>query len=496
MALLSVSHLTFRYDGSDEPLFSDVSLQLDTSWRLGFVGRNGRGKTTFLRLLTGELTGRGTISSPTAFEYFPYAVPDETQATAAVLAGICPEAPDWALERELRLLDLSTELLGRPWATLSGGERTKALIAAMCLRENAFLLIDEPTNHLDAAGREKVSRYLAGKAGFILVSHDRAFLDGCVDHILALNRAGIELEAGNYSSWAYNRALRDQHELDTDEKLRRDIRRLQASARSAATWADRAESRKIGLVPGKTEKSIGRRSWEGEKSRKMQQRRKNLQRRTERAIEEKAGLLQNLERTEELKLSPLRHYAERLIEARDLTLSYDGRAVCTVPRFELCQGQRIRLSGRNGCGKSSLLKLLTGTPIDHTGEIRTAPGLIFSVVPQDTSFLSGSLDAFIERAGVDGTQMRTILRKLDFDRALFDRDMGTYSAGQKKKVLLARSLSERAHVYVWDEPLNYVDLFSREQLERLILDFAPTMLLVEHDAAFADAVATDTLNLG
>ena len=112
MALLSVSHLTFRYDGSDEPLFSDVSLQLDTSWRLGFVGRNGRGKTTFLRLLTGELAGRGTISSPTAFEYFPYAVPDETQATAAVLAGICPEAPDWALERELRLLDLSTELLG------------------------------------------------------------------------------------------------------------------------------------------------------------------------------------------------------------------------------------------------------------------------------------------------------------------------------------------------------------------------------------------------
>ena len=118
------------------------------------------------------------------------------------------------------------------------------------------------------------------------------------------------------------------------------------------------------------------------------------------------------------------------------------------------------------------------------------------MVPQDTSFLSGSLDAFIERAGVDGTQMRTILRKLDFDRALFDRDMGTYSAGQKKKVLLARSLSERAHVYVWDEPLNYVDLFSREQLERLILDFAPTMLLVEHDAAFADAVATDTLVLG
>ena len=228
----------------------------------------------------------------------------------------------------------------------------------------------------------------------------------------------------------------------------------------------------------------------------MQQRRKNLQRRTERAIEEKAGLLQNLERPEELKLSPLRHYAERLIEARDLTLSYDGRAVCTVPRFELCQGQRIRLSGRNGCGKSSLLKLLTGAPIDHTGEIRTAPGLIFSVVPQDTSFLSGSLDAFIERAGVDGTQMRTILRKLDFDRALFDRDMGTYSAGQKKKVLLARSLSQQAHVYVWDEPLNYVDLFSREQLERLILEFAPTMLLVEHDAAFADAVATDTLVLG
>ena len=98
-------------------------------------------------------------------------------------------------------------------------------------------------------------------------------------------------------------------------------------------------------------------------------------------------------------------------------------------------------------------------------------------------------------AGVDGTRMRTILHKLDFARAQFEKDMRSYSAGQKKKVLLARSLASSAHVYVWDEPLNYIDLFSRVQLENLIREFSPTMLLVEHDAAFSDAVATKTVAL-
>ena len=173
MSLISISHLTFAYDGSFDNVFEDVSLRLDTDWKLGLTGRNGRGKTTLLKLLLGRYEYTGTISASVEFEYFPYDVLDKNRRTSEVFSELCPGVPLWRVEKELRALALSTELMSRPFLTLSNGEQTKLLLAALFLRENRFLLIDEPTNHLDMEGRELVSRYLSSKKGFILVSHDR-----------------------------------------------------------------------------------------------------------------------------------------------------------------------------------------------------------------------------------------------------------------------------------------------------------------------------------
>ena len=159
------------------------------------------------------------------------------------------------------------------------------------------------------------------------------------------------------------------------------------------------------------------------------------------------------------------------------------------------RGQQLALTGPNGAGKSSLLKLLAGGDIPHTGTVFSASNLVLSVVPQDASFLSGLPGEYAAACGVDLTRFLSFLRKLDLPRELFDRDMSTYSAGQKKKVLLARSLSESAHLYLWDEPLNYVDVFSRMQLEDLLRDFPATLILVEHDKAFLNAVAARPLAL-
>ena len=494
MARIQVSHLTFGYDGSPDLIFDDASFQIDTDWKLGFVGRNGRGKTTLLRLLMGKLNDHGAISAPTQFDYFPFSVSDPSLTPLEIAAQMDKDGQVWRFLKEISDLDVKDEALCRPFSSLSGGEQGKVLIAALFAREHHFLLIDEPTNHLDLAGREIMSRYLNGKKGFILVSHDRAFLDGCVDHILSINRANIDIQKGNFSSWEENKRRQDQFELDENERLKKDISALRSAARQAHAWADHAESIKIGIRPGGREKSMDARAYYGEKSRRMQQRRKNLEKRMDREIEDKEQLLKNLEKSDELKIAPLRHPSARLVTMKEVTLSFSDTPLFTNLSLEIMAGDVLALTGPNGCGKSSLLKLITGELSPQSGEIRLASGLVLSIVPQ-LSPLSGTLKQFIEEAGIDETLFKTILRKLDFQRDQFDKDISSFSAGQKKKALIARSLCQQAHLYLWDEPLNYIDVISRMQIERLIKEFRPTMVLVEHDRAFIDHVATRVLPL-
>ena len=256
MSVINIENLTFSYEGSSDTIFENVSFSIDTDWKLGFTGRNGRGKTTFMKLLMGKYEYSGRITSSVKFEYFPFEVSDENALVMFLAEEICPNAENWELVRELSLLQVSDDVLYRPFAVLSGGEKTKVMLAMLFLRENCFLLIDEPTNHLDMTGRAIVSRYLKRKKGFILISHDRAVLDECTDHILSINRTNIEIEQGNYSSWERNKAARDNFEAVQNEKLKRKIKNLEAAARSAAEHSDRIESTKIGFDPVKTEKSL------------------------------------------------------------------------------------------------------------------------------------------------------------------------------------------------------------------------------------------------
>ena len=134
-------------------------------------------------------------------------------------------------------------------------------------------------------------------------------------------------------------------------------------------------------------------------------------------------------------------------------------------------------------------------PLLLGGHLETAGGLKISYVPQDTSHLKGSLEEYAHTYGIDETLFKALLRKLDFSRTQFDKKMEEYSGGQKKKVLIARSLCEQAHLYLWDEPLNFIDVFSRMQIEGLINRYHPTLLMVEHDRTFVEAVGAKVIRL-
>jgi lincosamide and streptogramin A transport system ATP-binding/permease protein len=492
MSLINIANLTFSYDGNYDKIFDNVSFQIDTNWRLGFTGRNGRGKTTFLNLLLNKFEYSGTISSNVGFDYFPFAVADKTQAVADVAKNINSDFQMWELEREMSLLEVNEDVLERPFETLSNGEQTKVLLAVLFLKEDAFLLIDEPTNHLDSEARQAVSRYLKSKKGFILVSHDRAFLDNCINHILAINKTNIEIQRGTFSSWWENKERQDNYEINQNDRLQKDIKRLKTSAKQISEWSGTIENTKYGTKNSGLRPDRG---FIGHKSAKMMSRAKAIETKNENLINEKSNLLKNIERADKLKIIPASYHSKHLVSFDGVSVFYDKKQVCNNVSFSIEQGDRIALCGKNGSGKSSIIKLILGEDISFTGKIHKGSNLIISYISQDTSHLQGNLRDFAQHNGIDESLFRSILTKLDFSKAQFDKDISEFSAGQKKKVLIAKSLCDEAHLYIWDEPLNYIDVLSRMQIENLLLEYEPTMIFVEHDKTFTDIIASKKVEL-
>ena len=539
MSQITVNDLSFSYDSAYDMIFENVSFKIDSEWKLGFIGRNGRGKTTFLNLLLGKYEYRGSIVASVNFAYFPFEIENEDRITMEVIKDIIAPFRSWEremelclkrqeqdikknllatgdtdishhmdrygelqelyqkhdgyiieelIEKELGKLRVDLSVLTRPFDTLSFGERTKIMLAAMFLKKNNFLLIDEPTNHLDMDGREVLADYLQTKGGFILVSHDRAFLDKCIDHVLSINKTNIEVQKGNFSSWNHNKILNDNYEIERNKQLKKDIASLSEATRRTAGWSNKIEASKIGS-------HVGDRGFVGHKSAKMMKRAKAIESRKLEAIEDKRGLLKDIEQADSLKMNLLSFHSKRLIELEDVSLFYGNNEITSNIDLLVRADDRIAIRGANGSGKSTLIKLLLGKDITYTGNVFVARGLKISYVSQDTSYLEGTLTDFTVKYGLDETIFKTVLRQMDFERDQFDKDIRDFSQGQKKKVLLAKSLSEPAHLFLWDEPLNFIDVLSRVQIEELILAFGPTIVFVEHDRIFTENIATKIINL-
>ena len=528
IAQININNLSFQYDTHGEDIFKNVSFCIDTDWKLGLIGRNGRGKTTFLKLLMGEYEYSGQITSTVKFEYFPIKGYNKNEIALEVVRNSIAPFTNWEkemeeysrlpekiaiygeilenyinndgyiinelIEKEVNKIGLDINILTKRFDILSSGEQTKLLLVGLFLRKNHFLLIDEPTNHLDMEGREIVAKYLASKKGFIVVSHDRTFLDSIVDHILSINKANIEIQKGNFSTWQFNKDREDEFEKSKNEKLQKDIQRLQKTAKQKLTWSHKIEATKKGNGPVD-------RGFIGHKAAKMMKRAKSIEARQNKAIEEKSKLLKNLDVAEKLEISSkntediysLNQVKETILEAHNLQISYGNKKIFDDISFEIKKGERVWLRGKNGSGKSSIIKLIIGEEIPHTGYIKKTKRI--SYISQETSHLKGSLDDFIKNENVNNLHVKSNLIKLGFDNIQFEKDISEWSEGQKKKLLIAKSLCEDVDLYIWDEPLNFIDVISRIQVENLIFSEKPTMLFVEHDTSFGEKIATKIVEL-
>lgn len=491
MSQIVVKDLTFCYEGSLEKIFEKVSVTLDTNWKLGMIGRNGKGKTTFLQLLLGKYPYQGEIYSNVSFSYFPFSVENKEDLVQEMCEKIAPEVPIWKIQKELSLLKMEDEVLGRTFSTLSQGEQTKVLLAILFSKENEFLLLDEPTNHLDQSSRRAVANYLKYKKGFLLVSHDRKLLDEVVDHILSINNTNIELQRGNFTSWKENRERQDHFEQIQKDKLQREIGKLTKAAQDTKQWSNSVEQTKWGG-------QVLDKGYVGHMSAKMMKRSKVIQNRVQDKIQEKTQLLKEVEQVREITIKPLPYSKSTYLVCNKLQIGYETKPLFPSLSFELIQTDRIAIIGKNGSGKSSLLKLVLQQPDAPDviqGQIRIGEGLILSYVPQSTENLKGTIEQLAQQSNIPEFLLKSMLFQLGVQPSELTKQMQHLSLGQKKKILLARSLCQRAHVYIWDEPFNDIDIITRMQMEQAILKNRITMMVIEHDEAFIDKVATKKIVL-
>ncbi len=221
---------------------------------------------------------------------------------------------------------------------------------------------------------------------------------------------------------------------------------MEAAARRSAEWSNRAEDRKIGFKPERTEKALDRRAYEGEKSRKMMKRAKNIESRRNDALEEKSALLKNIESADtKLQIATLRHPKDLLVEANDLSIDYGDGPIFPPLRFEIRRGDRAALQGKNGCGKSSIIKLLCGEDVPHTGTLKTASGLVVSYIPQSAEGLSGTLRDYAEHCGIDESLLNRSCASWNFSAHSLKSAWRIFPRDKRKKCSL-RGASAKRHI--------------------------------------------------
>lgn len=479
-----LKNVSFKYERMLKPIFHELNLSINENWKLGLLGKNGSGKTTFLNLLRKKLDFSGTIETPLEFKYFPNH-PDyaENELTIDMLLRRTPSVESWEIEKELNFLELPYELLYQPFPSLSGGEQAKILLLELFLDKTTFPLIDEPTNNLDFHGRNLVADYLNKQTGYIVISHDEAFLNQFVDHVLSINKNTIDIIAGDVNTWRTELENSNNYTIEKNNQLKKEITRLKDSSQRISNWGDKRENF--------TNDASSRRL-----AAKQMKKSKAVQKRRENKIEEKSLLIDNVTTTAELEMH-VNIPRKKLIALRNFQILRNSQPLFKPINLDLLPEERLFLRGDNGVGKSTLLSfILNPTKYETSGEYNIH-------LPSEISYLQqksiAKKDYFSYFDSLDKEQKEVlwrILSELDLPSSKFHNfSTQQWSEGELKKISIAKNIFAPSELYIWDEVTNYLDIDVIYQLIAALNKNMPTMLAVDHNDKFVQDVATRTLTL-
>ncbi|EPX83635.1 ABC-F family ATP-binding cassette domain-containing protein [Salipiger mucosus] len=474
--LLQLSDVSLTFGG--EPVFSDLSLNVQPGDRVALVGRNGSGKSTLLKVMAGLVepdTGTRVVPAGTSVGYMEQE-PDlsgyDTLGEFAA-ANLGPA--------EMYKVEAAGEGLGfdpdRPVSTASGGERRRAALARLMAEDPEVMLLDEPTNHLDITAIGWLEEQLKQtRKAFVLISHDRRFLENLTRATLWIDRGAVRRREHGFAGFE---DWRDKVWQEEDEARHKLDRKIKAEAKWAVEGISARRTRNQGRL------------------------------RALKALrEERAGQIRR-QGTAAMELSSGTQSGKKVIEAEHLAKAFDDKRIVTDFSITVQRGDRVAFVGPNGTGKTTLINMLTGQTDPDSGQVKLGTNLEIAVFDQSRARLDGDMSLWESLTGdkemrVSGKADQVLVRgeprhvvgylkDFLFDERQARAPVRSLSGGEKARLLLAKIMAHESNLLVLDEPTNDLDVETLDLLQDLLGDYAGTVLLVSHDRDFLDRVATTTV---
>ena len=506
---ISVSNLSKEFEVGKK-ILDGLTFQVDQGERVGLLGKNGAGKTTLFKILTGELDwdegevhvapgkGVGLISQipvyPPAYtvEDVLQTAFDRLHAMEAEMARLAEQMgadADPALLRRYDALtaafeagggydtqtelnkvcnglEISQDMRGQLFSSLSGGEKTRVNLARLILEDTDILLLDEPTNHLDLRATEWLEEYLDRYKGTVLaISHDRWFLDRVVRRVIEIHDGKAEFYAGNYSFYVEEKERRYEEKLKQYEKEQAKLEQLQEAADKLHLWAFMGND-------------------------KLHKRAFSIEKRMERI---RTTDKPTKERRLDIKFGESEFRGDEVLTIKELQKSFDGRTLFDHVNLEVIGGERIALLGDNGTGKSTLLKILLGEEEPDSGKLRMGPTVKVGYLPQIIRFSHPErnlVDTMIYDQDCSTQTARNRLAAFNFRGEDVFKPVSALSGGEQSRLRLCMLMDEKINLLILDEPTNHLDVASREWIEEAVESYEGNLLFVSHDRYFINRFAT------